>query len=50
MVEADMERIAAWMGEALRHPEDDARLERLGGEVKAFCTAFPVPGLGSQHR
>ena len=47
MVEADMERIAGWMVEALRHPEDTAHLERLVGEVKAFCVAFPVPGLAA---
>jgi glycine hydroxymethyltransferase len=45
MREPEMERIAAWMLEALRHHEDAERLEALRVEVEAFCTGYPVPGL-----
>jgi glycine hydroxymethyltransferase len=45
MREADMEKLAAWMIEALQKREDTAALSRLKGEVEAFCGRFPVPGL-----
>lgn len=42
MTEADMPRIAAWLVDALRHPDDASR---LSGEVKDCAAAFPVPGF-----
>jgi len=45
MDEADMQRLAAWMIEALQKRDDTAALSRLKGEVEAFCGRFPVPGL-----
>ena len=47
MLEPDMERLAAWIVEALRRRDDAAALERLRAEVEAFCGRFPVPGLDS---
>ena len=40
MTELDMPRIAAWLVDALRHPDDASR---LAGEVKDCAAAFPVP-------
>ena len=45
MREADMEKLAAWMLEALQKRDDTAALSRVKGEVEAFCGRFPVPGL-----
>lgn len=45
MKEREMEKIAAWMVDALRHAEDETYLARLAGEVKALCSTFAVPGL-----
>jgi glycine hydroxymethyltransferase len=42
MTESEMPRIAAWLVDALRHPDDAAR---LSAEVKACAAAFPVPGF-----
>lgn len=47
MTEKDMEYIAKWIVDALRHSEDSERLAVLEGEVKAYCSSFPVPGLSS---
>jgi glycine hydroxymethyltransferase len=48
MREADMQAIAAWMVDALRHSDDAARLSRLAGEVREFCRRFPLPGVMPQ--
>jgi glycine hydroxymethyltransferase len=45
MTEADMEKLASWMLDALQQRGDAAALSRLRGEVEAFCARFPVPGL-----
>lgn len=45
MVERDMELLAEWMISALKAPEDETRLQGLRGEVSAFCSRFPVPGV-----
>ena len=45
MREADMRAIAGWMVDALRHPDDDARLSRLADDVHGFCRGFPLPGV-----
>ena len=47
MVEADMERLAGWVIEALERRADAAALERLRRDVEGFCGRFPVPGLES---
>jgi glycine hydroxymethyltransferase len=45
MQESDMERLAAWIAEALRKPDEPAALAALCRDVEAFCRGFPVPGL-----
>jgi glycine hydroxymethyltransferase len=45
MNEADMGRIAGWIVETLRSSDDPARRSGIGEDVRAFCEAFPVPGL-----
>ena len=41
----EMERLAEWMLDALRHHEDDAYLVRLKADVEQMCLRFPVPGI-----
>jgi glycine hydroxymethyltransferase len=41
---AEMERIAAWMGEVLHNIDDEATQKRVAEEVRAMCSNFPVPG------
>ena len=42
----EMERLAGWMLEALRHHGDEAVHARIRAEVEATCARFPVPGIG----
>lgn len=43
MREPEMAQIAAWIGEVLMYPDDEARLSRIAGEVADLCRHFPVP-------
>ncbi|TKD08398.1 serine hydroxymethyltransferase [Polyangium fumosum] len=43
----EMELIAAWMAEVADHPQDEARITRIAGEVKELCQSFPAPGIVS---
>jgi glycine hydroxymethyltransferase len=45
MKEREMHRIAGWIHEALSNTANDAALERIRGEVGAFCEGFPAPGI-----
>jgi glycine hydroxymethyltransferase len=47
MLEAEMEALGGFMLEALRKPEDEARLGKLKTDVQALCAAFPAPGVPS---
>ena len=42
---SEMELLAGWMLDALRHHDDEAHLARLKGEVEDTCRRFPVPGI-----
>ena len=42
MKEKDMAQIAAFIDEALFHPQDEARLADIAGRVKRFLEAFPL--------
>ncbi len=42
----EMERLAGWMLEALRHHGDEAVHARIRAEVETTCARFPVPGIG----
>jgi glycine hydroxymethyltransferase len=46
MKELEMERLVAFMLHAIERRSDEADLAALHGEVKEFCRAFPVPGIG----
>ncbi|MDC0747222.1 serine hydroxymethyltransferase [Polyangium mundeleinium] len=43
----EMELIAGWMAEVADHPQDEARITRIAGEVKELCQGFPAPGIVS---
>jgi glycine hydroxymethyltransferase len=43
MGEGEMRRIGGWMLEVLKHPDDEARQQRIRGEVGEMCRQFPVP-------
>lgn len=47
MTVADMGRLAGWMVQVLRAPEDAALTERLRSEVRALCRSYPVPGVAA---
>jgi glycine hydroxymethyltransferase len=42
---AEMTRLAAWMDEVVKAPEDEAVIRRIAGEVAELCKSFPAPGL-----
>ena len=42
LVESDMEDLVAWMDEAIRNCEDDSVLEKIGQEVKAKMSTYPL--------
>ncbi|HVA24592.1 MAG TPA: serine hydroxymethyltransferase [Chloroflexota bacterium] len=39
-----MRQIAQWIGEVVRHPDDDGLTSRVRHEVQRLCADFPVPG------
>jgi glycine/serine hydroxymethyltransferase len=43
MKEAEMERIAGWMDQALRNRADEAALAQVRDEVFALTAKFPIP-------
>jgi glycine hydroxymethyltransferase len=45
MREAEMKQIGAWIDEAIANIDDEARLNRIAGDVAAFCRSFPAPGI-----
>ena len=45
MNEDHMRQIAAWIVRGLRAADDADELGRIRGEVEAFCSEFPVPGI-----
>jgi glycine hydroxymethyltransferase len=45
MDELSMHRVAEWIVQALRAPDDEALLGRLASEVKQLALSFPVPGV-----
>ena len=42
LVESDMEDLVAWMDEAIRNYEDESVLEKIGQEVKAKMSTYPL--------
>ncbi|MSP16133.1 MAG: serine hydroxymethyltransferase [Myxococcales bacterium] len=45
MCEPEMARIADWIDQVLRAPDDEALALRVAGEIRETCRAFPAPGL-----
>ena len=41
---AEMERVAGWIVEVLRHVDDEQEQRRIEAEVHEMCAQFPVPG------
>lgn len=46
MKEAEMKRVGGWILQVLRAVDDPATVDRVRGEIREFCTSFPVPGIG----
>lgn len=40
---ADMERVAEWMLQAIKHRDDESKIASLRAEVTAFSKGFPLP-------
>jgi len=45
MGEDDMRRIAGWIAQVLRAPDDAAATARMKAETEALCRSYPVPGI-----
>jgi glycine hydroxymethyltransferase len=45
MKEGEMAKIAAWMDAVISAPEDETVTQRVAGEIRELCRAFPAPGL-----
>ncbi len=43
MKEAEMTLLGQWIVDAIRHPSDDKRLERIRSEVRGVAERFPIP-------
>lgn len=42
---AEMPQIAKWMGEVVRHLDDEARIARISAAVAELLKSFPAPGI-----
>ena len=42
MGEGEMARIAEWIAESVKHPEDDAKIEAIRKEVETLANRFPL--------
>jgi glycine hydroxymethyltransferase len=42
---SEMKQLADWMDQVVRAPDDEAVIERVAGEVRELCSAFPPPGI-----
>ncbi|MFW6050236.1 MAG: serine hydroxymethyltransferase [Myxococcota bacterium] len=41
----EMKTLGNWIADVVENVEDDARIERIRGEVKSLCDKHPAPGL-----
>ncbi|MBL0927484.1 MAG: serine hydroxymethyltransferase [Phycisphaerales bacterium] len=48
--EPEMARIAEWIDRVLGSHGDPATTAAVRGEIRAFCEAFPMPGVGAAAR
>jgi len=44
----EMTRIGGWIVDALRHPDDASRHDRIRGDIRTMCKQFPVPAAALQ--
>jgi len=47
MKEGEMRSVGGWILDVLRAPNEEAVLERVRNDIRAFTAAFPVPGIGA---
>ena len=47
MKEDEMRSVGGWILDVLRAPNEEAVLERVRNDIRAFTAAFPVPGIGA---
>lgn len=45
MGEPEMRRIASWIDEVIRKPNDESAAGRISNEIKEVCSNFPPPGI-----
>jgi glycine hydroxymethyltransferase len=45
MGKAEMVKLADWMDQVVRAPDDETVISRVAGEVKELCAQFPAPGI-----
>lgn len=45
MKESDMVKLAGWMVQVLKNPEDKSLAATTKTEIESFCSRFPVPGI-----
>lgn len=45
MKQDEMKKVGQWILSILRAPDDESVAVRVRGEIREFCTAFPVPGI-----
>ncbi len=45
MKEDEMKLVGGWILEVLKAPEDEAVINRVRNEIKAFAGDYPVPGI-----
>ena len=45
MKEADMQKLAGWIVEAVKNSSSDQQLASIKSSVEKFCSSFPVPGI-----
>jgi glycine hydroxymethyltransferase len=43
MTEVEMRRVAAWIDAVIRESDNTVLQDRISGDVKEMCAAFPVP-------
>ena len=41
----EMVKLAGWMDQVVRAPDDAGLLERVAAEVRELCSSFPAPGI-----
>jgi len=45
MGKAEVLKLADWMDQVVRAPEDEQTLKRVAGEVRELCSKYPAPGI-----